>query len=142
MGTDPDLQLVSDLVDALGAGDGQRAGRLYADDAVVRMAGVPRALGGVVEGRAAIIDDIIRRPVSKLELRLCFGGAQHLCAVVRRQSTLAPTNTFQGNEQPFTTYECIVLRVQDGTVKEQTTYVNWLDAYVQAGMVDLADLVE
>ena len=32
-------------------------------------------------------------------------------------------------------------RLENGRVAEQTTYVNWLDAYVQTGMLDLAQLL-
>jgi hypothetical protein len=35
----------------------------------------------------------------------------------------------------------MVFRFEDGRVKEQTAYVNWLDAYVQAGLVDLGSLL-
>jgi hypothetical protein len=46
-----------------------------------------------------------------------------------------------GYDDPFSTYECVVFRLEDGRVAEQTTYVNWLDAYVQTGMLDLAPVL-
>ena len=78
------------------AGDGTAAAELYADDAVFRMAGVPRHLGGVVEGRAAIAIDIEQRPPSRLEVRQVFGDGASVCAVVKRTGPVTRTRTFRG----------------------------------------------
>lgn len=133
--------IIHELLGAVAAGDGQRAGDLYTDNAVVRMSGVPRHLGGVVEGRDAIVADVTQRPKSTLDVRLVFGDGQHACAVVKRTSTVTATETFQGSSNEFTTYECVVFGLEDGRVNEQTTYVNWLDAYVQVGLIDLGTLL-
>ena len=50
---------------------------------------------------------------------------------------MTTTATFKGSNSQFTSYECVLFRFEDGRVKEQTTYINWLDAYVQTGLIDL-----
>jgi ketosteroid isomerase-like protein len=141
MGSSNQHEVIDELFQAVADGDPQRAGDLYTDDAVVRMAGVPRHLGGVVEGRAAIVADIAQRPTSTLEVRLVFGDGERACAVVKRTGTVPSTQTFRGSDQEFTTYECVVFQLEEGRVKEQTTYANWLDAYVQTGLIDLGTLL-
>lgn len=141
MGSSTRIDVIDDLLRALAAGDAQQAGDLYTDDAVVRMAGVPRHLGGVVEGRDAIIEDIAQRPPPTLDVRLVFGADDLACAVVKRTSSVTSTRQLKGSTNQFTTYECVVFRLAAGLVAEQTTYVNWLDAYVQSGLVDLAPLL-
>ena len=46
----------------------------------------------------------------------------------------------RGAERPDSTYEYIVDRITDGQVAESTAYINWLDPYVQVGLVDLNTL--
>ena len=134
--------VVESLFAAVARGDTAAAGECYAEDAVVRMAGVPRHLGGVVEGREAITVDIAQRPTSTLEVRHVFADGDNVCAVVKRSGPLAATQMFRGSAGEFTTYECVVFTLDERRVKEQTTYVNWLDAYVQAGLIDLAPLID
>jgi ketosteroid isomerase-like protein len=134
-------EVVNEVLAAVAAADAERAAELYTEDAVMRMAGVPRAFGGVIQGREAIVQDIAQRAPTTLDVRLVFGDDAHVCVVAKRSGTLASTQTFRGNDEPFSTYECVVFRLVDGRVAEQTTYVNWLDAYVQTGMLDLAPLL-
>ena len=140
--TDQPHQIVDRLFRAVAAGDAAAAADLYADDAVFRMAGVPRHFGGVVEGREAIATDIKQRPPSRLEVRQVFGDGGSVCAVVKRTGPVTRTQTFRGTEREFSTYECVVFKVEAGRINEQTTYVNWLDAYVQAGLIDLSEVVD
>jgi ketosteroid isomerase-like protein len=135
-------QLIEDLFVAVARGDATAAGNLYAEDAVSRRAGVPRHLGGVVEGRAAITADIARRPPSMLEVRQVFDDGENVCAVVKRTGLVTATQTFRGSDREFTTYECVLFKLDEGRIKEQTTYVNWLDAYVQAELIDLTPLLD
>jgi ketosteroid isomerase-like protein len=134
-------QVVEELLAAVARGDAASGSELYAEDAVLRMAGVPRHLGGVVEGREAIAADIAQRPPSTLEVRQVFGDGDDVCAVVKRTGPVTTTQAFRGSDREFSTYECIVFRLRGGRIKEQTTYVNWLDAYVQTGLIDLAPLL-
>ena len=62
----------------------------------------------------------------------------------RRQANRAGDNhaDARGSDREFTTYECVVFKLDAGRIKEQATYVNWLDAYVQAGLIDLAPLLD
>jgi len=140
--TDQSHQIVDRLFGAVAAGDAAAAADLYADGAVFRMAGVPRHLGGVVEGRGAIATDIEQRPPSRLEVRQVFGDGESVCAVVKRTGPVTRTQTFRGTEREFSTYECVVFKLEAGRIKEQTTYVNWLDAYVQTGLIDLAEVLD
>jgi len=142
MGQSSVQQVVENLFAAVARGDAAAAGELYAEDPVFRMAGVPRHLGGVVEGRVAIAADIAQRPPSKLEVRQIFADGDNACAVVKRTGPVTATQTFRGSDREFTTYECVVFKLDGGRIKEQTTYVNWLDAYVQAGLIDLAPLFD
>jgi ketosteroid isomerase-like protein len=141
VGANEQFQVVNEVLAAVAAADAERAAALYNEDAVMRMAGVPRPFGGVIEGRGAIVQDIAQRAPTTLDVRLVFGDHGHVCVVAKRSGTLASTQTFRGNDEPFSTYECVVFRLEDGRVAEQTTYVNWLDAYVQTGMLDLAPLL-
>jgi hypothetical protein len=43
----------------------------------------------------------------------------------------------RGADRPYSTYECVVYRIANGKVAESTTYINWLDPYVQVGLVDM-----
>ena len=88
-----------------------------------------------------IVADIAERPQSTLDVRLTFGDDKHACAIVKRTSTVTTTETFRGSNSEFTSYECIVFQTEGGRVKEQTTYVNWLDAYVQSGLIDVGTLL-
>src|SRR5437867_11982362 len=54
MGREQNLELVKNLLDALGHHDEKRYAQPYADDATARMAGAPSVLGGLIAGRAAI----------------------------------------------------------------------------------------
>jgi ketosteroid isomerase-like protein len=140
MGAKQNVQLVQDVLEAVEARDEQRYAAAYADDAVVRTAGVPRSFGGVLEGRAQIVENFRRLAPGNFEVRSMFGDDVHVCVIGKLSTTFAGTKFFPGNDQPFTTYECIVYRVEGGRIREQTVYRNWLDVYVQAGLIDLAAL--
>jgi ketosteroid isomerase-like protein len=142
VGANEGFQVVHEVLAAVAAADAPRAAELYNETAIMRMAGVPRSFGGVVEGREAIVRDIAQRAPTTLDVRLVFGDDTHVCAVAKRTGTLTATQTFRGNDESFSTYECVVFRLEDGRIAEQTTYVNWLDAYVQTGVLDLAALLD
>ena len=59
----------------------------------------------------------------------------------KRSSALKETQFFRGNDRRFTTYQCIVYRIDGGRIQEQVSYANWMDVYVQTGLVDLATLI-
>ena len=83
-----------------------------------------------------------QRPPSRLEVRQVFGDGESVCAVVKRTGPVARTQTFRGTEREFSTYECVVFKLEAGRIEEQTTYVNWLDTYVQTGLIDLAEVLD
>ena len=51
MGAQENIRIVQDYMQAVRDRDEGRMGDILADNAVVLVAGVPRALGGVVQGR-------------------------------------------------------------------------------------------
>ena len=52
-----------------------------------------------------------------------------------------PGNQFlRGADSSYTTYQCTLYRIVGGKIAETTTYVNWLDPYVQTGIVDPSTL--
>ena len=51
MGAQENIKVVRELQQAVRDRDEKRYGELLAEDAVIRVAGVPKALGGVTEGR-------------------------------------------------------------------------------------------
>ncbi len=113
----------------------------YADDAVVRQSGVPESLGGVLRGRKAIAENFRRQDPAAIDVRLMFGDDSHVCVVGRLSGILGGTEKLKGTNQPFKTYECAVYTLRDGLIEQQVTFVNWLDAYVQADLVRLPDLL-
>jgi ketosteroid isomerase-like protein len=113
----------------------------YADDAVIRQSGVPESLGGVLRGRNSIVENFRRQDPATVEARLTFGDETHVCVVGKLSGITTGSEKLKGNNQPFTTYECSVYTLRDGLVIEQLVFVNWLDPYVQAGLVDLATLL-
>jgi ketosteroid isomerase-like protein len=134
------LELIERHIEAMASGDAEIFAADYAEDAVVRMAGVPRSLGGVLEGRRQIVDDFRHQPQRAIEIRQLFADDSHVCAVVRVSTILSGTQFLRGNDQPFTAFECTTYRIIGGRIQEQTTYVNWLDVYVQTGLVELKSL--
>jgi hypothetical protein len=61
----------------------------------------------------------------------------------RRQQVLersAGNRYLRGADHPYTTNGCIVNRIANGRVAESTAYINWLDPYVQLGLVDASNL--
>ena len=113
----------------------------YSDDAVVRQSGVPESLGGVLRGRDAITENFRRQDPFAIEVRLMFGDESNVCVVGKLSGIVSGTERLKGTDQPFSTYECAVYTFRDGLIDRQLTFVNWLDAYVQANLVRLSDLL-
>ena len=132
------LELVEQLQNASRDQDYERFGDLLADDAVFRMAGVPAALGGVTTGRQAIVDQFrANAGGGSVQIKQMFGDDKNVCVVAKVTAEGWPGNeVLQGADQRYSTYECIVYRITNGKVAESTTYINWLDPYVQVGLVD------
>jgi len=142
MGAQDNIRVVEQLQQAVRDRDEKRYGELYAEDAVIRVAGVPRALGGVTEGREQILANFRQQPApaGEAEMRTIFADDGHVCAVMKLNGAFNGTQFFRGTGQPFSTYECIVYGLEAGRVREQTVFMNFLDVYVQAGLVPLSSL--
>jgi ketosteroid isomerase-like protein len=116
-------------------------GAVYADDAVIRQSGVPQSLGGVLRGRNDIVENFRRQDPARIDVRMMFGDDTHICVVGKLSGITTGTEKLKGSNQPFITYECSVYRLRDGLIEQQLVFVNWLDPYVQAGLVDIASLL-
>jgi len=135
------LELIEELQRSAREQDFDRYGELLADDVTFRMAGVPAALGGVTTGRDAVLDQFRQTAGGRFELKQMFGDDEHVCVIGKVSAERFPGNAFlRSSDVPYSTYECIVYRIADGKVAESTAYINWLDPYVQVGLVDVATL--
>jgi ketosteroid isomerase-like protein len=143
MGAKENLAIVEQLQQAARDRDWDRYGELLADNARFRMAGVPQALGGLTTGRDAVVAQMRENAEGSgtFEVRDMFADDSRVCLIGKVSAPRFRGNRFlKGVERPFSTYECVVYRLEQGRVLESTAYVNWLDAYTQIGLVDPASL--
>ncbi len=142
MGSQENIKVVQDLMQAGRDRDEARYGQLLTEDAVIRVAGVPRALGGVTQGRDQILQNFREQgpPPGEVEVRSIFADDNSVCAVMKVSGPFTGNQYFRGSDRPFSTYQCTVYGLKGGRVREQTMYMNFLDAYVQAGLVPLDSL--
>ena len=142
MGSKENIKVVQDLIQAFRDRDEKRYSELLAEDAVIRVAGVPRALGGVTQGREQILANMRQQdaPQGDAEIRSIFADDNHVCAIMKVSGPFAGNQYFRGSGKPFSTYEAMVYELDGGRVREQTIYMNFLDVYVQAGLVPLNTL--
>jgi hypothetical protein len=70
------------------------------------------------------------------EVKDRFADDEHVCVIGKLNSQWSGNDYLRGAEKPFSTYQCMVYRIVDGRVTEVTSSINWLDAYVQVGLVD------
>jgi hypothetical protein len=107
-----------------------------------RAAGVPAVLGGVLSGREAVVDQFRQTAGNaSFEIKQMFGDDEHVCLVGKvTAERFVGSRYLRSVDRPFSTYECIVYRIADGKVAESTAYVNWVDPYVQIGLIDLQTL--
>ena len=114
----------------------------FADYVVIRAAGVPKALGGVTQGKNQIRENFrnAQPAANPPQVRTIFADEGHVCLEERVSSNFNGTAFFKGSGKPYTTYQCIVYEIEDNRIKSSTAYINFLDVYVQAGMVDVSTL--
>lgn len=135
------LELIEELQRLAAARDFDAYGKLLTDDVTFRMAGVPAALGGLATGREAVIDQFRQNAGGRFEIKKMFGDDEHVCVIGKVTADRFPGNAYlRSSDRPYSTYECVVYRIADGKVAESTAYINWLDPYVQVGLVDGASL--
>ena len=141
MGAQENIKVVQDLIQANRDRDEARLSQLLTEDAVIRVAGVPRALGGVTQGRDQILANLREQgPAGQAEIRSSVADDNNVCAVLKVSGPFTGSQHFRGSDRPFSTYECIVYGLDGGRIKDQTVYMNFLDVYVQAGLVPLNSL--
>jgi ketosteroid isomerase-like protein len=142
MGAKENLAAVEQLREAITAGDRSKIDAVLADDCTMRMAGVPASMGGVVKGRDAIAAFYAGNVNNPADIKSEFADDNNVCVVTKMQGTQFPGNEYlKGGGAPFTTYGCSVYSFRDGQITEMTNYVNWLDVYVQSGVVDVGSLL-
>jgi len=142
MSVQENIKAIQSLQEAVQQRDERRLRELYAEDVVVRAAGVPRTLGGVTQGREQVISNLRQNPPEgEAQLRAIFGDESHVCAIMKVSGPFSGNQNFRGSGKPFSTYGCIVYGLEGGRIREQTMYLNFLDVYVQAGLVPLDSLV-
>lgn len=142
MGAKENLAAVEQLREAITAGDRSKIDEVLAEDCTMRMAGVPAGLGGVVKGRDAIANFYAGNVNNPADIKSEFADDNNVCVVTKMQGTQFPGNEhLKGGGAPFTTYGCAVYAFRDGQIAEMTNYVNWLDVYVQSGVVDVGALL-
>jgi ketosteroid isomerase-like protein len=142
MGAKENLELIDELQQAARDLHFDRYGQLIAEEATFRAAGVPAALGGVLSGRRAIVEQLRQTAgASRFEVKQMFGDDEHVCLVGKVSAErFVGSQHLRGADLPYSAYECIVYRIADGKVAESTAYINWLDPYVQVGLVDVSTL--
>ena len=141
MGSKESIDVVMQLDDALRERDFARMHELFAEDAVTRMAGMPASLGGACKGRDTILDYLRHAPRGPFEVRGVFGDDENVCVTGKwNVKTFPGRGMLRGGDQGFTTWEADIYRVRNGRIVEAVSYLNWLDAYVQMGMVDIGKL--
>lgn len=106
------MELAERHIEAMKARDEQTFAADYHEDAVARMAGVPRSLGGVIEGRQAIVENFRRQAPSTFVLHQMFGDETHVCVIAKVTNALESTEFLRGSDQPFTTFECVIYRIE------------------------------
>lgn len=143
MGAKENLAVIERLQQAARERDWDSYGDLLADNAVFRMAGVPRSLGGVTEGRDAWIAQMRDNADGEgtVETRDVFADDHQVCVISKQSASRFRGNDYlKAAEKPYSTFQCVVYRVEHGKVTESTNYVNWLDVYTQVGLIDPASL--
>lgn len=141
MGAKENVKLVQDMIAANRARDEERYLSFFTDDVTFRAAGVPRALGGV-QGKDQVRENFRSAQPSGEgpTIRNVFADDSHVCLEERVTANFSGTRFFKGSGKPYTTYQCVVYEIAGGKIKSSTAYINFLDVYVQAGMVDLSKL--
>jgi len=96
----------------------------------------------VLAGREAIVEQLRRTAgAGRFEVKQMFGDDEHVCLVGKvTAERFLGSEHLRGADRPYSTYECVVYRLANGKVAESTAYLNWLDPYVQLGLVDLSTL--
>ena len=142
MGAKENLELVERYLAAGREQDWDTVRDCLAEDVTFRVAGVPRSLGGVTEGRDAVVSNMQQAGAGgNMEPRKVFGDDANVCVVGKVTASRFPGNQYlRAAEAPYSTYECIVYGVAHGRIAESSAYINWLDPYVQVGLVDPTSL--
>ncbi len=141
MGAEENIKVVQEMMAAARDRDEERYLSFFADDVVLRAAGVPRALGGV-QGKDQVRENFRNaQPAPEGPvIHNIFADDRHVCLQERVTANFNGTRFFKGSGKPYTTYQCIVYEIEGGKIRNSTAYINFLDVYVQAEMIDVGKL--
>ena len=144
MGAKASVALVEEITQAKSDENYDRYWELLTEDAVFRMAGIPPALGGVIKGRDAIVEEFRRTTgLSKWKTTIMFGDDTNVCVVgVTTVERFKGGGFVRDSEHGYVTDECVVYKVRDGQVCEITAFINFLSAFIQAGLLDPSALIQ
>src|SRR5437899_11074904 len=94
MGAKENLELIEELQQASRDRNFDRYGQLLAEDAVFRMTGVPRGLGGVTQGRDAIVEQFRQTSAGGgVQVKEMFGDDQQVWVIGK-----VTADRFTGNQ--------------------------------------------
>lgn len=135
------VETVRGLSQALADSDFETAAGFLGDDAVLRVAGVPRSLGGLFEGKEQIVNLWKSNPAFNFDIRKIFGDDTDVCLLQKVSAdTFQPGQYLKGSDKPFSEYQALVFRVDGGKIAEITQYTNWMSVYTQVGLLDMSAL--
>lgn len=139
MGAKQNVAVIEQLLEAQRVRDWKTYGALLTDDCVMRIAGVPRELGGVTEGKDAIKSFFENASGdTTLDVRQVIADDNNVVVIQKLAASSFPgSEIFKGSKNPYATYECVVYRLANNRVVDSTAYVNWADVYVQTGVLDI-----
>jgi ketosteroid isomerase-like protein len=143
LGAKENVAVVEELQRATRARDWDRYGELIHDSITYKLAGVPLAMGGTIQGKEAMITAARRNAEAggSFSVREVFGDDTKVCLTGRVSSPrYAGNQTLRGAEASYSTYECIVYTLDNGKITSATSYTNWLDVYTQVGLVSPGSL--
>jgi ketosteroid isomerase-like protein len=143
MGSPENIAAVERLLQFLHDRDWEQLRDLLAEDAVFHMAGMPPELGGLLKGPDEIIEGLKQAPAGSYRIDQIIADDESVCVLGEWNVPEFPgTDFLRGSDQGFIAEECDVYRLKDGKFVEATSFVNWLHAYVQMGLVDVGGLVK
>src|SRR5262249_47235870 len=134
MSAKDNLAVVEELRRAARGGGFGRHGETFTDDAVVRMAGVPAGMGGVIRGRQAIVEQSRSNASAggSVETKTMFGDDEHVCVVGKLSAPgFAGNRYLKGTDRPFATYQCVVYRLAGGKGAAGPQYTNEVEPDAQ-----------
>ena len=141
MGAHESIEVVRRMLTAARTRDAAGFIACFTEDAVLRQAGVPSTVGGMIQGRGAILDGFhAGRHLEfyrEAEVRQIFADESgNVCVVRRVHAPRSAGSAFiRAGDRSYTTHDCAVYRVEGGCIRAGTLYCNWVDVFIQSGVL-------